>query len=84
MNDEQQLLAFMQHLKAGRNAEASRMLGEIIAAAPSRAAPYALLIGGALAQSGQFADAVPVYQEAIRLNPAILPPISISVSPITR
>lgn len=69
MDDEQRLLTFMEHLRAGRSADASRVLDEIIAASPSKTGPYALLIGGMLAQSGQFAEAVPLYQEAIRLKP---------------
>jgi tetratricopeptide (TPR) repeat protein len=69
MTEEEQLLTFMALLKAGRKADASRMLNDIIAATPEKAGPYALLIGGMLVQSGQFAEAVPLYEEAIRLNP---------------
>src|SRR5262245_59490739 len=68
VNQEEQLLTFMAHLEAGRKADASRVLNEIIAATPEKAGPYALLIGGMLAQNGQFAEAVPLYQEALRLN----------------
>lgn len=69
MDQQEQLLTFVECLKAGRRDDASRVLAEILAAAPANAGPYALLIGGMLAQNGQFAEAVPLYQEAIRLNP---------------
>lgn len=65
----QQLRTFLNHLKAGRKQEANALLAEIIAADPNQAAPYALLIGGMLAQNSQFRDALPLYQEAIRVNP---------------
>src|SRR5258708_32768606 len=69
MDQQMALQAFLAHLKAGRKQEANDVLKEILASNPSKAGPYALLVGGMLAQNGQFREAVPIYQEAIRVNP---------------
>lgn len=61
---------FLSHLKAGRKQQANEVLKRILQADPSKAAPYALLIGGMLAQNNQYREAIPLYQEAITLNPA--------------
>ena len=64
-----QLRTFLAHLKAGRKQEANEVLKQVLISSPSKAGPYALLIGGMLAQNGQYREAVPIYQEAIRVNP---------------
>ena len=64
-----QLQLFLAHLKAGRKQQANEVLKQILISSPEKAAPYALLIGGMLAQNGQYREAVPIYQESIRLNP---------------
>jgi len=64
-----QLQTFLAHLKAGRKQEANDVLREVLTSNPSKAGPYALLVGGMLVQNGQFREAVPIYQEAIRVNP---------------
>ena len=64
-----ELQAFLAHLKAGRKQEANEVLKQVLTSNPSKAGPYALLVGGMLAQNGQFREAVPIYQEAIRVNP---------------
>lgn len=68
--DPQELLhVFLAHLKAGRKQEANRVLAQALRQDPSKAAAYSLLIGGLLAQNGQYEEAVPLYQEAMRLKP---------------
>ena len=64
-----ELQLFLDHPKAGRNQEANALLARILASDPGQLAPYALLLGGLLAQNSQFQEAVPLYQEAIRVNP---------------
>lgn len=68
LDPQERLHLFLTHLKAGRKQEANRILADTLAADPSKAAAYALLVGGLLAQNGQYEDAVPLYQEAKRLN----------------
>lgn len=63
------LQLFLDHLKAGRKQEANALLARLVASDASQLAPYALLIGGLLAQNPQFREAVPLYQQAIRINP---------------
>lgn len=63
------LTQFLAHLKAGKSAQANAVLAQAIKREPSKAADYALLIGGLLSQNGQYSDAIPLYQEAIRLRP---------------
>jgi tetratricopeptide (TPR) repeat protein len=68
--DPQELLhIFLAHLKAGRKQEANRLLAQALLEDPSKASAYSLLIGGLLAQNGQYEEAVPLYQEAMRLKP---------------
>jgi tetratricopeptide (TPR) repeat protein len=69
LDSKQQLKRFLAHLKAGRKDQANEILRQVLADSPSKAGPYALLIGGMLAQNGQFREAVPLYEEAIRVNP---------------
>jgi tetratricopeptide (TPR) repeat protein len=63
------LFLFLRHLSAGRKNEANKLLAEMLKSDPAQAAGYALLIGALLAQNGQFREALPLYKEAIRLNP---------------
>lgn len=70
LDSQEHLHLFLAHLKAGRKAQANQVLKRVLQADPSKAAPYALLIGGLLAQNSQYREAIPLYQEAIRLNPA--------------
>ena len=69
MDSKLQLQQFLWHLKAGRKDQANEVLRQVLASSPSKAGPYALLIGGMLAQNGQYLEAVPLYEEAIRVNP---------------
>jgi len=69
LDDKVELQAFLAHLKAGRKQEANEVLKQVLTSNPSKSGPYALLVGGMLAQNGQFREAVPIYQEAIRVNP---------------
>lgn len=69
MDNKLQLQSFLALLKAGRKQEANEVLKQILTSDPSKAGPYALLVGGMLAQSGQYREAVPLYLEAIRVNP---------------
>lgn len=64
-----ELQLFLDHLKAGRKQEANALLARILASDPNQLAPYALLVGGLLAKNSQFQEAVPLYQEAIRVSP---------------
>ena len=64
------LQLFLGHLKAGRKHQANQVLAQVLKADPAQAASYALLIGSLLAQKGQYEEAVPLYQEAKRLNPS--------------
>jgi tetratricopeptide (TPR) repeat protein len=64
------LHAFLSHLTAGRKLEANAVLREALRVAPFTGAPYALLLGDLLARNDQYGEAVPLYQQAICLNPA--------------
>jgi tetratricopeptide (TPR) repeat protein len=69
--DRRQLQTFLAHLQAGRKRQANEVLRQVLSSTtPAKAGAYALLIGGMLAQNSQFREAVPLYREAIRLNPA--------------
>lgn len=67
--EDKLLTQFLGYLKAGRSEQANAVLAQAVKSEPSKAADYALLIGGLLSQNGQFTDAIPLYQEAIRLRP---------------
>jgi tetratricopeptide (TPR) repeat protein len=69
LKSDPRLLLFLRHLKAGRKNDANKLLVEILRSDPAQAAGYAMLIGALLAQNGQFQEALPLYKEAIRLNP---------------
>lgn len=47
-----------------------KQVAQILKSDPGQAAAYVLLVGAMLAQNGQYDEAIPLYQEAIRLNPA--------------
>jgi hypothetical protein len=50
----EQLAQFVELLKSGRNQQANALLEKIVTKSPDLAGPYALLLGGMLAQSGQY------------------------------
>jgi tetratricopeptide (TPR) repeat protein len=70
IDDQEQLHLFLSLMKAGRKQQANDVLKRVLEADFSKAGPYALLVGGMLAQNGQYREAVPLYQEAIQLTPA--------------
>ncbi len=68
MDSKIEFRIFLEFLRNGHKEEASEALRKILTLAPEKAEPYALLIGGMLAQNGQYREAVSLYEEAIRLN----------------
>lgn len=68
LDREKTVKAFLAHLDAGHKDEANRLLERTIRSAPQEAGIYSLLIGGVLAQNGQYADAIPLYKMAIQLE----------------
>ncbi len=67
--DEPLLQRFVLHLRNGNRRAATNLLEGYVREHPEKASSALLFVASLLSQNGQYADAIPLYLEALRLAP---------------